>query len=124
MHRNSDFARFIISLLPNATKRGPEFVHGTLVAFNAATLHDFISRTGHSNKRDALDESLVVQLVDALLVPLTCMRNSPGATARPMGESIVRALLFSFSEDVFDSAVIARILHPPLHPLRPCPSEA
>jgi hypothetical protein len=62
MLRNSDVTRFITSLLPDAIKGG--YVHHTLLAFNAATLSDFII---HSK---TLDEGTVAFLLPALLEPL------------------------------------------------------
>lgn len=62
MIQNSDVARFVTSLLPNAIKGA--FVHRALVAFNAACLHDFIlgSKT--------LNEGTLAHLLPALLEPL------------------------------------------------------
>ncbi|GLB44223.1 putative U3 small nucleolar RNA-associated protein 10 [Lyophyllum shimeji] len=62
MLRNSDVSRFVTSLLPSALKEGRP--HRVLLAFNAACLHDFISRS------QALDEGTVAYLLPALLVPL------------------------------------------------------
>ncbi|KAG7098539.1 hypothetical protein E1B28_000475 [Marasmius oreades] len=62
MKKNSEVARHISSLLPNAIKEG--YSHRTLVAFNAATLHDFII---HS---DTLEESCIAYLLPALVEPL------------------------------------------------------
>ncbi|THU93396.1 hypothetical protein K435DRAFT_779869 [Dendrothele bispora CBS 962.96] len=51
MIQNTDVARFIATLLPRAIKHqngkrtGVSVAHSTLVAFNAATLHDFICRS-------------------------------------------------------------------------------
>lgn len=71
MLRNPDLARFVASLLPNALKEqqqqhqhGNKIVHRTLLAFNAATLNEFIRR---SRK---MDEGTGVLLVSALLEPL------------------------------------------------------
>jgi U3 small nucleolar RNA-associated protein 10 len=62
MLRNSDLARFVTSLLPSAIKGG--YAHRALLAFNAASLHDFIV---HSK---VLDEGTVAYLLPALLEPL------------------------------------------------------
>ncbi|KAF8654764.1 hypothetical protein AX16_003419 [Volvariella volvacea WC 439] len=64
MASNSDVARFITSLLPNALSLG--VVHRTLITFNAAVLHGFVSRSKN------LDESTVAYLLPAILKPLTC----------------------------------------------------
>jgi U3 small nucleolar RNA-associated protein 10 len=62
MLRNAELARFITSLLPTAVKNG--FSHRILLAFNAATLHEFITRV------KVLDEGTMAYLLPALLVPL------------------------------------------------------
>lgn len=67
---NADVARFVASLLPEAIKNG--YVHQTLLAFNAATLHDFIFRA------KSLDEGTVAFLLPGLLEPL--QNRSHGAS--------------------------------------------
>ncbi len=62
MLKNTDLARFVTALLPIALKKG--VVHPVLIAFNAATLHDFIKRS------KSLNEGTVAYLVPALLEPL------------------------------------------------------
>ena len=62
MLRNSDLARFVTSLLPTAIKNGVS--HRVLLAFNAATLHEFITRS------KGLDEGTMAYLLPALLAPL------------------------------------------------------
>ncbi|KAF8154101.1 hypothetical protein B0H34DRAFT_800000 [Crassisporium funariophilum] len=62
MLRNPDLTRFVAFLLPAAIKKG--LSHRTLLAFNAATLHDFIKRS------KALDEGTLAHLLPALLEPL------------------------------------------------------
>ncbi|KAJ2923032.1 hypothetical protein H1R20_g14063, partial [Candolleomyces eurysporus] len=76
MLRNSDLARFVTALLPTALReqqiQGKEprkgkrgvYVHRTLLAFNAATVNEFIKRS------KKLDEGTGVMLVSALLEPL------------------------------------------------------
>jgi U3 small nucleolar RNA-associated protein 10 len=62
MIKNTDVARFISSLLPLSLKH--KHVHRTLVAFNAACLDDFMS------KSKSLDEGAVAYLLPAILQPL------------------------------------------------------
>ncbi|KAG6902641.1 hypothetical protein C0995_013766 [Termitomyces sp. Mi166 len=62
MLRNTDVSRFVAALLPSALKEKRS--HRVLLAFNAACLHDFISRS------KALDEGTVAYLLPALLEPL------------------------------------------------------
>lgn len=62
MLRNTELARFVTSLLPRAIKNG--FSHRVLLAFNAATLHEFITRS------KVLDEGTIAYLLPALLEPL------------------------------------------------------
>ncbi|KAJ6630100.1 hypothetical protein B0H10DRAFT_1984968 [Mycena sp. CBHHK59/15] len=62
MLKNSDVTRFIINLLPTAIKGG--YSHHTLLAFNAATLHDYLTRT------KTLDEGTLACMLPALLEPL------------------------------------------------------
>lgn len=62
MLKNSDLARFVSSLLPTAIKKG--LVHQTIIAFNAATLHDFIKRS------KSINEGTLAHILPALLEPL------------------------------------------------------
>ncbi|KAK0237018.1 armadillo-type protein [Armillaria nabsnona] len=62
MLRNSDVSRFIANLLPAAIKGG--YSHRSLLAFNAATLHDYML---HSK---VLDDGTLAYLLPALLEPL------------------------------------------------------
>lgn len=62
MFRNSDVSRFIANLLPAAIKGG--YTHRSLLAFNAATLHDYML---HSK---VLDDGTLAYLLPALLEPL------------------------------------------------------
>ena len=62
MLRNADLARLVTSLLPTALKNGVS--HRVLLAFNAATLHEFITRSKE------LDEGTMAYLLPALLEPL------------------------------------------------------
>jgi hypothetical protein len=62
MLANTDVARFVTALLPNAIKNG--YAHRTLVAFNATNLHDYITRS------IVLDQGLLAFLLPALLEPL------------------------------------------------------
>lgn len=62
MLRNGDVARFVASLLPEALKEDRE--HRTLLAFNAATLHEFIKRS------KVLDEGTLAYLLPSILEPL------------------------------------------------------
>ena len=62
MLRNTDVARFVASLLPSAVKTNR--LHRVLLMFNAACLHDFIT------KSKSLDEGTVAFLLPALLEPL------------------------------------------------------
>lgn len=62
MLKNTDVARFVTLLLPLALKKG--VANPVLIAFNAATLHDFIKRS------KSLAEGTVAYLVPALLEPL------------------------------------------------------
>ncbi|KAF8966928.1 armadillo-type protein [Flammula alnicola] len=67
MLKNTDVARFVASLLPYALKKG--LSHRVLIAFNAATLHDFIKRS------KSLNEGTVAYLLPALLEPLQQKRK-------------------------------------------------
>ncbi|KAF7297329.1 U3 small nucleolar RNA-associated protein 10 [Mycena indigotica] len=70
---NSDARRFIIGLLPTAIKRN--YVHHTLLAFNAATLHDYLVR-GKS-----VDEGTLAHLLPALIEPLQNRTDAVGRDA-------------------------------------------
>ena len=62
MPKNQDVTRFVVSLLPTAIKKG--LIHHVLLAFNAATVHDFIKRS------KTINEGNVAYLLPALLEPL------------------------------------------------------
>ncbi|KAK0447887.1 uncharacterized protein EV420DRAFT_1647628 [Desarmillaria tabescens] len=62
MLKNSDVSRFIANLLPAAIKGG--YSHRSLLAFNAAALHDYMIRS------KALDDGTLAYLLPALLEPL------------------------------------------------------
>ncbi|KDR78387.1 hypothetical protein GALMADRAFT_245550 [Galerina marginata CBS 339.88] len=62
MLKNSDLARFVTSLLPTGVRKG--LGHRVLLAFNAATLHDFIKRS------KSLSEGTIAFILPALLEPL------------------------------------------------------
>jgi len=81
MLRNSDVARFVVSLLPSALKENCS--HRVLLVFNAAALHEFISRS------KKIDEGTMAYILPALLEPLEAKHEaSRDATVRT-------ALLFS-----------------------------
>ncbi|KAF8630264.1 hypothetical protein AX17_005450 [Amanita inopinata Kibby_2008] len=92
MLRNTDVARFVTSLLPFAIKENR--VHRVLLTFNAATLHDFITRSKNMN------EGTVAFLLPALLEPLQ------SATHRLLEDSILGTyvLLAAFSQKCLISA--------------------
>ncbi|KAJ7607399.1 hypothetical protein FB45DRAFT_1135460 [Roridomyces roridus] len=67
MLKNSDATRFIVNLLPTAIKGN--YSHHTILAFNAATIHDYLTRV------KALDEGTIAHLLPALLAPLQNRAN-------------------------------------------------
>jgi U3 small nucleolar RNA-associated protein 10 len=73
MLKSLDLARFITSLLPIAIEKG--YAHRTLIAFNAATLHEFIKRS------KALEAGTVAFLLPGLLEPLLQKSNDPSVDA-------------------------------------------
>lgn len=81
MLKNSDLARLVVSLLPNALKKKRKTrpqVHRTLVVFNTAVLGEFIRRCevtsgrGDSGRKGkgVLDEGMLGMLLQALVEPL------------------------------------------------------
>ncbi|KAF7307826.1 U3 small nucleolar RNA-associated protein 10 [Mycena kentingensis (nom. inval.)] len=70
---NSDARRFIVSLLPGAIAGG--YVHHTILAFNAATLHDYLIRA------KTLDEGTLAHLLPALVHPLQHWSDAVGTDA-------------------------------------------
>ncbi|KAJ7054756.1 hypothetical protein C8F01DRAFT_1162846 [Mycena amicta] len=70
---NSDARRFIVALLPSAIKGN--YVHHTLLAFNAATLHDYLIRA------KSLDEGTLAHLLPALMEPLQDWSETGGRDA-------------------------------------------
>ena len=96
MQRNTDVALFVIGLLPSAMRAG--LTHRTLVAFNAATLHDFLLGVGQGKRAFKLTEGLVAALVEALLVPLSVAAKTKADVSSTLRDSIVNALHSSRDE--------------------------
>jgi U3 small nucleolar RNA-associated protein 10 len=88
MLNNSAIARFVVELLPASIKKAPGSTHRTLVAFNAACLHDYILR---SKGALANDPAMSAALVEALLVPLGTRTDVGTASLK---ELIVSILFF------------------------------
>ncbi|KAG0706218.1 hypothetical protein DFH29DRAFT_902720 [Suillus ampliporus] len=72
MAANQAVARFIASLLPTAIRGS--YYNRTLVAFNAATMHDYIATL------PALDEGTLAFLLSALLAPFQTSHSDANAT--------------------------------------------
>ncbi|EGO02920.1 hypothetical protein SERLA73DRAFT_102973 [Serpula lacrymans var. lacrymans S7.3] len=68
---NADVGRFVAALLPNAMKGFAS--HRTLLAFNSATMHDFLARM------PVLDEGSLAFVLPAFLTPLQSARGEPNA---------------------------------------------
>lgn len=62
-----------LTLSPKITLLG-SFYHRTLVAFNAATMHDYIASS------PALDEGILAFLLSALLAPFQTSHSDANAT--------------------------------------------
>lgn len=99
MLRNSDVTRFVVSLLPSALKENRS--HRVLLVFNAATLHEFISRS------KTLDEGTMACILPALLEPLE-VKNEASLDA------IVRTLYHSPWSDKPEIFSTARQFHSPI----------
>ncbi|KAG6866337.1 hypothetical protein C0991_005804 [Blastosporella zonata] len=82
MLRNTDVSRFVTSLLPSALK--DKRAHRVLLAFNAACLHDFISRS------KAIDEGTIAYLLPSLLEPL---QSKPPTKNAILGSYVLLAVL-------------------------------
>ncbi|KAG2757731.1 hypothetical protein P692DRAFT_20824545 [Suillus brevipes Sb2] len=94
---NQAVARFIASLLPTAMRGSCS--HRTLVAFNAATMHDYIASS------PALDEGILAFLLSALLAPFQASHSDANAT---LGSYV---LLSTLSHKVsLSSAAVAAII--------------
>ncbi|KAF9451337.1 hypothetical protein P691DRAFT_663457 [Macrolepiota fuliginosa MF-IS2] len=68
MLRNTDVARFVASLLPSALRE--DRLHRVLLVFNAATMHEFISRS------KVLNEGTMAYVLPAVLEPLEKRRDA------------------------------------------------
>ncbi|KAG1720632.1 hypothetical protein EDB19DRAFT_1775930 [Suillus lakei] len=95
MAANQAVARFIASLLPTAMRGSCS--HRTLVAFNAATMHDYIASS------PALDEGILAFLLSALLVPF---QTSHGDTNATLGSYVLLSTL-SHKTSLSSAAVAA-----------------
>jgi U3 small nucleolar RNA-associated protein 10 len=102
MLNNSAIARFVVELLPVSMKKAPGCAHRTLVAFNAACLHDYILR---SKGALANDPAMSAALVGALLAPLGARTDVGTASVK---ELIVSVLFLSVSHpsDLFVAGFI------------------
>lgn len=84
MLKNTDLTRFIINLLPESIKgKVSGSTHRTLLAFNAACLHDFIIRA------KKLDEGTMTALLPALLDPMQSKTASREAIVSLLTISVV-----------------------------------
>lgn len=102
MLKNSDLARYITNLLPLALKSG--HTHRTLLAFNAATLHDYLA---HAKE---LDDGTVAHLLPALLQPL--QKRSDASKDAILGSYILLAALSHkcrFSSEAVTTIMVAMI---------------
>ncbi|KAF9021672.1 hypothetical protein BDZ89DRAFT_1137818 [Hymenopellis radicata] len=102
MLKNTEVTRFITNLLPSALKAGSS--HRTLLAFNAATLHDYLA-----HKKD-LDDGTVAHILPALLEPLHKRSDAPKDAV--LGSYILLAALShkcQFSADALKTIVSAMI---------------
>ncbi|KAG5336970.1 hypothetical protein C0989_011380 [Termitomyces sp. Mn162] len=80
----TDVSRFVTSLLPLPSALKENRSHRVLLAFNAACLHDFVSRS------KALDEGTVAYLLPALLEPL---QSTPPIKDAILGSYVLLAAL-------------------------------
>ncbi|KAG1896221.1 uncharacterized protein F5891DRAFT_1054817 [Suillus fuscotomentosus] len=97
MAANQAVARFIASLLPTAIRGSSS--HHTLVAFNAATMHDYIASS------PALDEGILAFLLSALLAPFQTSHSDANAT---LGSYVLLSTL-SHKVSLSSAAVVAII---------------
>lgn len=104
MLRSTELARFVTSLFPTAVKNG--LSHRVLLTFNAATLHEFITRS-----KD-MDEGTMAYLLPALLVPMQQMSSTSTSqdSIVSMQNSIAQKKLNKYSH-------LARKLHSPCSPI-------
>ncbi|KAF9221723.1 hypothetical protein BS17DRAFT_710411 [Gyrodon lividus] len=72
MVSNTEFARFAAGLLPTAIKCSQS--HRTLLAFHAATMHDYISNA------PTLDDGILAFILPALLTPLQAAQKDTNVT--------------------------------------------
>lgn len=82
MRKDVDLTRFIVNLLPASYGGDPKLktiptVHRTLLAFNLATLLEFITRVDD----DGLDAGSMSFLLPALLCPLNISKNEEGTVS-------------------------------------------
>ncbi|KAG2130333.1 hypothetical protein DEU56DRAFT_815464 [Suillus clintonianus] len=95
MAANQAVARFIASLLPTAIRGSCS--HRTLVAFNAATMHDYIASS------PGLDEGILAFLLSALLAPFQTSHSDANAT---LGSYVLLSTL-SHKVSLSSAAVVA-----------------
>lgn len=96
MQANTDVARFVTSLLPNAIRSIS--VHRTLLAFNGASLHDFVTNTL------ILDAGTLAHLLPALLEPL--QNKSEHVTKEAIVNTPLPPCMHPSSNSTTSSAVI------------------
>ena len=66
MLRNTELARFVVSILSDTITTDLQSVHRTLVYFTTATLFEFVTRS----EAKSLDASAMAVIVPALIIPL------------------------------------------------------
>ncbi|KAF9034474.1 hypothetical protein BDZ89DRAFT_1158021 [Hymenopellis radicata] len=102
MLKNTEVTRFITGLLPSALTGGSS--HRTLLAFNAATLHDYLAH------KKEIDDGTVAHILPALLEPLHKRSDAPKDAV--LGSYILLAALSHkcrFSADALKTIVSAMI---------------
>ncbi|KAG2151035.1 uncharacterized protein EDB93DRAFT_318060 [Suillus bovinus] len=97
MTANQAVARFVASLLPSAIRGSCS--HRTLVAFNAATMHDYIASS------TALDEGILAFMLSALLAPFQTSHSDTNAI---LGSYVLLSTL-SHKVSLSSAAVVAII---------------
>lgn len=107
MSWNSDFARFVIDILPSVSRQSPSGMHRALITFHTGAALNFIARS------KSLDEGTMAYLLPASLEPLRRRADDKAEIKLALlKESIVSFVLF-FDLDSSLTYILARQLSDP-----------
>lgn len=96
---NTDFARFVASLLPSSIALGANTLHRPLIAFHAGVLLEFVKRTVHKTKvqkGDSSAEATLAWLLPSAIQPLQeCSNSKPDVQKQSQKQALLAEVIVS-----------------------------